>query len=125
MDLENIAERASSQFDSTVVQPLSQFFQSLQQDDWIVLTSLLGGVLAIGYFLGRTRDYHATVFQNRGEAIVSRVVLKNFGPPDYHLINHATLRMENGTTQVDHILVSRFGVFVIETKVHIPANVNT
>lgn len=24
--------------------------------------------------------------------------------------------MDDGTTQVDHILVSRFGVFVIETK---------
>lgn len=27
-----------------------------------------------------------------------------------------TIRMDDGTTQVDHILVSRFGVFVIETK---------
>ena len=31
-------------------------------------------------------------------------------------MNHVTLRMDDGTTQVDHILVSRFGVFVIETK---------
>ena len=31
-------------------------------------------------------------------------------------MNHVTLRMDGGTTQVDHILVSRFGVFVIETK---------
>jgi hypothetical protein len=31
-------------------------------------------------------------------------------------MNHVTLRMEDGTTQVDHILLSRFGIFVIETK---------
>jgi len=31
-------------------------------------------------------------------------------------MNHVTLKLEDGTTEVDHILVSRFGVFVIETK---------
>ena len=55
-------------------------------------------------------------FQNSGEALVSHVLRSHFGPPDYHLMNHVTIRMEDGTTQVDHILVSRFGVFVIETK---------
>jgi len=116
VDLEDLAQRVSALFHDAVVQPLSQFFLSLRQDDWIVLMSLLGGAVAIGYVMGRTRAYHTTVFQNRGEALVSRFVLTNFGPPDYHLINHVTLQMKNGTTQVDHILVSRFGVWVIETK---------
>lgn len=31
-------------------------------------------------------------------------------------MNHVTLKLEDGTTQIDHILVSKFGVFVIETK---------
>lgn len=39
-----------------------------------------------------------------------------FFPPDYHLLNHVTLRLKDRSTQIDHILVSRFGVFVIETK---------
>jgi hypothetical protein len=39
-----------------------------------------------------------------------------FVAPDYHLLNHVTLRLEDGTTQIDHVLVSRFGIFVIETK---------
>ncbi len=69
--------------------------------------------LAVGFAFGR---YRASAFQNRGEALVARVARNNFGPPDYHLMNHVTLQMKNGTTQVDHILVSRFGVFVIETK---------
>lgn len=34
----------------------------------------------------------------------------------YHDINNVTLQTLNGTTQIDHIIVSRFGVFVIETK---------
>ncbi len=116
MDLDDLAQRVSALFSDAVIQPLSQFFLSLRQDDWIVLVSLLGGAVAIGYVLGRTRAYHKTVFQNLGEALVSRVVLNNFGPPDYHLINHVTLQMGDGTTQVDHILISRYGVFVIETK---------
>jgi len=116
MDSDDLVQRASALFRDAVIQPLSQFFLSLRQDDWIVLISLLGSAVAIGYVLGRARAYHKTVFQNRGEALVSRVVLENFGPPDYHLLNHVTLRMEDGTTQVDHILVSRYGVFVFEIK---------
>ncbi|MBI4936862.1 MAG: NERD domain-containing protein [Nitrosomonadales bacterium] len=39
-----------------------------------------------------------------------------FVAPDYHLLNHVTLRLKDGITQIDHVLVSRFGIFVIETK---------
>ena len=40
-----------------------------------------------------------------------------FVAPDFHLLNHVTLRLKDETTtQIDHVLVSRFGVFVIETK---------
>lgn len=34
----------------------------------------------------------------------------------YHLIKNVTLPTEDGTTQIDHVLVSEFGVFVVETK---------
>lgn len=34
----------------------------------------------------------------------------------YHLIKNVTLPTEDGTTQIDHIIVSKYGVFVIETK---------
>jgi len=72
--------------------------------------------LVAGFVIGRYGAYRASTFQNRGEALLSRAVLKSLGPPDYHLMNHVTLQMKDGTTEVDHILVSRFGVFVIETK---------
>jgi hypothetical protein len=81
------------------------------------VTSLLYILLAfaIGFALGRYRasSYH---YQNRGEALLTRVVRTHFTPPDYHLLNHVTLPLKDGTTQVDHILVSRFGIYVIETK---------
>jgi hypothetical protein len=35
---------------------------------------------------------------------------------EYHLIKNVTLPTENGSTQIDHIIVSVFGVFVVETK---------
>ena len=72
---------------------------------------------AVGFALGRySVSAFLNSFQNRGEALLSQIVRTNFGPPDYHLMNHVTLQVKDGTTQVDHILVSRFGVFVIETK---------
>lgn len=72
----------------------------------------------VGYALGRSRRRidRAYAFQNRGEALLTLHAQKHFRAPDYHLLNHVTLPFEGGTTQVDHILVSRFGVFVIETK---------
>ena len=34
----------------------------------------------------------------------------------YTLFKHVTLRTEGGTTQINHVIVSRYGDFVIETK---------
>jgi Nuclease-related domain len=71
--------------------------------------------LVVGYALTYV-THHVFSHQNRGEARVTRTLQSNFSAPDYHLLNHITLKHKGGTTQVDHILVSRFGVFVIETK---------
>jgi hypothetical protein len=35
---------------------------------------------------------------------------------EYHVFNNVILSASHGTTQVDHIIVSRYGIFVIETK---------
>jgi hypothetical protein len=77
------------------------------------------GALLVGFVLGTVRSARvsrASTPQNRGEALITSLIQANFGPPDYHLMNHVTLRLQGGTTQIDHVLVSRFGVFVIETK---------
>ncbi len=74
--------------------------------------------LVVGFLLGywQRRVVHEHNFQNDSEALVAGTLRRHFKTQDYHLLNHITLRHRGGTTQVDHILVSRFGVFVIETK---------
>jgi hypothetical protein len=69
--------------------------------------------LFVGFAVGRRRGYF---FQNQGEARMASALKRRFAPPDYHLLNHVTLRLKGETTQIDHVLISRFGVFVIETK---------
>jgi hypothetical protein len=34
----------------------------------------------------------------------------------YHLIKNVTIPADGGTTQIDHVIVSIFGIFVVETK---------
>ena len=118
MDLDDLAKSISALSDHAMVQRLSQLLLDWKQDDSTVLYIFIA--LAVGFTVGRFRASRARraafAFQNRGEVLLTDVVLANFGHPDYHLMNHVTLRLKDGTTQVDHILVSRFGVFVIETK---------
>ena len=70
---------------------------------------------SVGFFVGR-RFRKAHLLQNRGEMLVRQAIQLNFLSQSYHLMNNMTLRLKDGTTQIDHVLVSRFGVFVIETK---------
>lgn len=46
-------------------------------------------------------------------AIAQKLLLD---PKIYVSLNNITLRTENGTTQIDHIIVSKYGIFVIEAK---------
>ena len=114
VDLDDIAQRISVVSSDEVVQRLPKLLLDWTQDNRTALYILLA--LAVGFVVGRYRASRASAYQNRGEALLSHVVQTNFGFPDYHLMNHVTLQLKDGTTQVDHILVSRFGVFVIETK---------
>lgn len=53
---------------------------------------------------------------NQGEALVSSV-LSQFPSSNFRLFNNVMFRTKGGTTQIDHLLVSDRGIFVIETKV--------
>ena len=37
-------------------------------------------------------------------------------PDEYHVMDDVMLKTTNGTTQIDHIVVSKYGIFAIETK---------
>ena len=51
-----------------------------------------------------------------GEFQVNLATRLRLPKTEYHLIKNVTLPSGNGTTQIDHIIVSRYGVFVGETK---------
>lgn len=129
MNLDELAQTIWARLNELAFTPLAQFYGGLDQEGRTVLYVLLAGAAAVGFVLGRRRVGRSRrrrsirigrrgfpTFQNNGEALVSDLLGSHFGPPDYHLMNHVTIRVDDGTTQVDHILVSRFGVFVIETK---------
>ena len=68
--------------------------------------------LAIVAFLAKSAWFKGVV----GEAIVSLLAVFYLNKDDYHLVSNVTLPTEDGTTQIDHIIVSKYGVFVVETK---------
>jgi restriction system protein len=88
----------------------------------IIATLLFIGlaIFAFGFLIGfaikSSYRYSIRTGQNRGEASVQRIITTNFPPPHYHLLNNITVPFRDGTTQIDHILVSTKGIFVIETK---------
>lgn len=51
-----------------------------------------------------------------GEAIVNLSANLLLDGANYRLLKNVTLPTSAGTTQIDHIIVSTFGLFVIETK---------
>lgn len=51
-----------------------------------------------------------------GEIIVTTRLRSGLPKEEYEVIDDIYLPVEGGTTQVDHIVVSRYGVFVVETK---------
>lgn len=78
--------------------------------------ALLTG-LAAGFVAGRrVRAQCPESAENAGEAAVRRLLIRTLNDPAYHLLNNITIPVDDGTTQIDHILLSRYGVFVIETK---------
>jgi predicted RNA-binding Zn-ribbon protein involved in translation (DUF1610 family) len=51
-----------------------------------------------------------------GEFIINLFAKWKLDNDVYHVIKNVTLPTEDGTTQIDHIIVSVYGVFVVETK---------
>lgn len=51
-----------------------------------------------------------------GETFVKFAARLRLPEDTYHRIHNVTLPTPDGTTQIDHIFVSRFGIFVVETK---------
>ena len=72
---------------------------------YLIPVFLIIGFFKTPYFKGRV-----------GEAFVNSTINRKLDKTQYHLIKDATLPTSDGTTQVDHIIVSLYGIFVVETK---------
>lgn len=86
-------------------------------DDWLHIVGLLSlPVLGLifGYTIRISRGWSA---ENRGEVLVRETLVKYCENQDAHVMSNITLRLIDGSsTQIDHILVTKKGIFVIETK---------
>lgn len=51
-----------------------------------------------------------------GEKLVSSTLSFRLPKEQYRILNNILLKTDRGSTQIDHIIVSVYGIFVIETK---------
>ncbi|WP_139998004.1 nuclease-related domain-containing protein [Paenibacillus paridis] len=73
---------------------------------------LLAGILLNLFILSKSPTFKGFI----GEASV-RAKLKKLNPKEYILLKDIVLKKADGrTSQVDHIVISKYGLFVIETK---------
>jgi hypothetical protein len=83
----------------------------------IVTTHLVIALLCIVPFLASWVFFKASWLKGSvGEFLVNRSVRGALDRNAYRLIKNVTLPTRDGTTQIDHVVVSLYGVFVIETK---------
>ena len=75
---------------------------------------ILAAVIIVG-LLSYTIWCSTSSFKGKeGEKMVHNILMQL--PDEYTVFKDVVLRTENGTTQIDHIVVSKYGVFAIETK---------
>ena len=76
---------------------------------FIIVAIAIVGLLILG------RWYNSPVYKGKeGENRVHNILLQL--PDDYVILDDVVLKTDRGTTQIDHVVVSRYGVFAIETK---------
>lgn len=73
---------------------------------------LISAVISILVYPFKTPSFKGKV----GEFRVRHSSLSKLPPNIYHQFHDVFLKTTGGTTQIDHLLISRFGVFVVETK---------
>lgn len=72
---------------------------------YLIPAAILIAIMKSAWFKGAT-----------GEFIVNLSAKLFLDKEKYQLIKNVTLPTEDGSTQIDHIIVSKYGVFVVETK---------
>lgn len=74
---------------------------------WVILFMFAAGFIKL---------FAPSIKGKVGEGFVNLAAKLRLDPKVYHLIKDVTIPAKRGTTQIDHVIVSTFGIFVIETK---------
>lgn len=76
---------------------------------YIIIAVVFGGAITLNWW------YNSPKFKGKeGEMIVHNILMQL--PDDYVILDDVVLQTNRGTTQIDHIVVSKYGIFAIETK---------
>lgn len=90
---------------------MAAVLQQVQGGMWLVLGLALGAMLLS--VLVRSAAFKGWW----GEYKVRRWLAQDLDAQHYHCAHNITLRRQDGsTTQIDHVVISPYGVFVLETK---------
>ena len=73
---------------------------------------ILAGIVAVVAIILKSPWFKGWI----GELQINLITKFFLDKDTYHLIKNVTIPADGGTTQIDHVIVSRFGVFVVETK---------
>lgn len=88
---------------------LSQIFAQLGSSFWWIILAFV--------VIGIIKAFKPFIKGKVGEFTVALHVKLYLKDPQYILLNDCTLPDEqSGTTQIDHVLLSPYGIFIIETK---------
>lgn len=79
--------------------------------DWISVITIIATTV-VTFFVGRLL---ARVKGGAGEMVVSRR-LRRLPEEEYRVFDNVILPTPRGSSQIDHLVVSVYGIFVIETK---------
>ncbi len=85
-------------------------------DMFILMAKQYWWIFLIMIFSPLLKMFMPTIKGRIGEGVVNLAAKLRLDSKVYHLIKDVTIPSKNGTTQIDHVIVSKFGVFVIETK---------
>jgi hypothetical protein len=91
---------------------VSLLIVALRRNAIEIVLVLIVAAFIVWRFLFKT----ATAKGKRGEKEVSSSLSRSLDDTTYRVINDVTLHARNTTTQIDHLVISPYGVFVIETK---------
>ncbi|OQB25412.1 MAG: Nuclease-related domain protein [Firmicutes bacterium ADurb.Bin182] len=84
-------------------------YGSILKAVWPVFILMIAGVLFKVFF--------PKIKGSLGERYINSV-LSSLPKDKYYVLNNIMLKTDRGTSQVDHIIVSVYGIFVIETKTY-------